>query len=169
MSIIWDHRRLASLLILASTGVMSSALWWGGTGLSPIERQLVGKWTTLSPRATPKSSNGVYTGPVIHLRFEWELRNERRARLWTVSADDPTVKSLDLERHWRVLKGELRIEYTVGDLVLRDIRRRISACFGIPPTDGNIRGAGAPFELTDPDTLELVPPQGKPVTFKRQM
>lgn len=164
-----NRRQLASLLILASAGVMALAFWWGGTGLSPIEQQLVGKWTTLRPQATPKSSNGTYTGPVVNPRFEWELRKDLRARVWTVAADDPTVKNIDLDRRWRVLDGELRIEDTVGDIILRDTRRRIGACFGIPYTHRIIPRVELPFQLTGHDTLELSPPQGKPITFKRQM
>jgi hypothetical protein len=165
MSII-SNCRLASLLIVALSGIMVSAFLWSGTRLSIVEQQLVGKWATLSPRVTPMSSNGIYSGTVIHPRFEWEFCKDRRFRVWAVSEDDASVRSLDWESRWRVLDGKLRFEGTVGDIVVRDLRRRMGGYFGIPYARATSRIGEVPFQLTSQNTLELRT-QDKAIAFRR--
>ncbi|MGP0065438.1 MAG: hypothetical protein ACLQGP_17770 [Isosphaeraceae bacterium] len=171
--LIWNRMgrqsRRRMILIAMAGGLSVLAFWWYRSDLFPLELAIAGKWTVPWAQVSPRGGFVTSSGKVTNSWMVWHFRPDRSFRVWIVSADDPKVQIPHMEGRWRVSEGELSLDdLGAWGWFVREVRERVGVRFGIPNT-GRVQGKPKHrLKLVDPDTLELGPSQGKPITLKRR-
>ena len=166
-----SRRRRLCLISLAVAFLMSLAagvVCWKFPALNAVEWRLVGKWAT--PEFGPGIGYVTKAGPVANPWRVWEFRRDRTFRVRIVSADDPSVNLPDVEGHWRVVDGKLRLDgLGRAESTIREVQDRVEYWLG-RPVPRRITGDGAEHSFTFPDreTMEIALRNGRRIAWKRR-